>query len=185
MTAPRPPREDTQGRGRRSISAERERARAAPEFQVPWLERHASRLRWATALAIVLIGIRLVAPRPDGWRRWSDASAALQDVESVRTAALLYYQAASREWPAPGRFGQAPAGMLPYLPGGVSFGRARYHLAWEYAADSTSGARVIGISVVGDDPRLALAMAQRSPAGMAFVVSGGRFTALIASATGR
>ena len=182
MTAPRPPREDTQGRSRRSISAERERARTAPVVRQPWLVRHAVRLRWATGLAILLIGIRLVAPRPDGWRRWNDATAALQDVESVRTAALLYYQSASREWPPPGRFGQAPAGMLPYLPGGVSFGRARYHLAWEYATDSTSGSRVIGISVVGDDPRLALAMAERSAVGMAFVVSGRRFTALIASA---
>ena len=184
MTAARPPREDSQGRGQRSIAAERERQSTRPEPVVlqPWLERHASRLRWATGLAIVLIGIRLVAPRPDGWRRWSDATAALQDVESVRTAALLYYQSGSREWPPPGRFGQAPAGMLPYLPGGVSFGRARYRLAWEYAADSASGARIIGISVVGDDPRLALAIAQRSNSGMAFVVSGRRFTALIASA---
>jgi hypothetical protein len=153
--------------------------------EVSWLERYATRLRWATWIAVVLIAIRLIAPRPDGWRRWNDATAALQDVESARTGALIYYQAASLRWPEPGRFGQAPPGMLPYLPGGVSFGRERYHLAWEYAADSTSGARMIGISVVGDDPRLALAMAQRAPAGMPFIVSGGRFTALIASATGR
>lgn len=183
MTGPRPPREDMQGRGRRSIAAER--SRPAPVVQVPWLEVHASRLRWATAIAMVLIAVRLVAPRPDGWRRWNDATAALQDVESARTAALIYYQAAAREWPAPGRLGQAPPGMLPYLPGGMSFGRSRYHLAWEYAADTASGARVVGISVVGDDPRLALAIAQRAPAGMAFVVSGGRFTALIASAIRR
>lgn len=183
MTSSRPPREDTQGRGRRSVAAER--SRPAPEVHVPWIELHASRLRWATAIAILLIIVRLLAPRPDGWRRWNDAAAALQDLESARAAALIYYQAASHVWPAPGRLGQAPAGMLPYLPGGVSFGRARYHLAWEYAADTTSGAQVVGISVVGDDPRLALTIAQRSPAGMAYVVSGGRFTALIASAVGR
>lgn len=183
MTGPRPRREDTQGRGRRSISAER--ARPAPVAPVPWLARHASHLNWATWIAVAVIAIRLVAPRPDGYRRWNDATAALQDVESARTAALIYYQAASLQWPAPGRLGQAPPGMLPYLPGGVSFGRARYHLAWEYAADTASGARVIGISVVGDDPRLALAIARRAPAGMPFVVSGGRFTALIASASGR
>lgn len=183
MTGPRPAREDTRGRGQRSILAER--ARPAPVVEVSWFERNAPRLRWTTWIAVVLIVVRLVAPRPDGWRRWNDATAALQDVESARTAALSYYQAASHQWPAPGRFGQAPQGMLPYLPGGVSFGRARYHLAWEYAADSASGARVIGISVVGNDPRLALAMAQRAPAGMPFVISGGRFTMLIASATGR
>lgn len=187
MTAPRPPREDTQGRSRRSVSAERERERVrpAPVVEVPWLERHAARMRWATALALVLIGIRLIAPRPDGWRRWSDATAALLDVEAARTAALIYYQASAHEWPAPGRLGEAPAGVLPFLPGGVSFGRARYHLAWEYAADTTTGARIIGISVVGDDPLLALTIAKRSPSGMAYVVSGGRFTALIASAMGR
>ena len=183
MTAPRPIREDRQGRGQRSVSAER--ARTAPAAQVAWLVRYASRLRWATGIAVVLIAIRLVAPRPDGWRLWGDATAALQDVESARTAVLIYYQSAGREWPVPGRFGQAPAGMLPYLPGGVSFGRARYRLAWEYAADTISGARVIGISVVGDDMRLALAMAQRAPEGMPYVVSGGRFTALIASSSGR
>ena len=184
MTGPRPALEDTRGRGRRSILAERSQP-APPVKEVPWMERYASRLRWATWIAIVLIVIRLVAPRPDGWRRWSDATAALQDVETARNAALMYYQAASLRWPEPSRFGQAPQGMLPYLPGGVSFGRARYQLAWEYAADSTSGARVIGISVVGDDPRLALAMARRAPAGTPYVVSGGRFTVLIASASGR
>lgn len=136
-------------------------------------------------LALLLIVIRLISPRPDGWRRWSDASVALTDVESARTAALMYYQAANRQWPPPGRPGEAPAGMLPFIPGEVSFGRARYRLAWEYAADSTTGARVIAISVRGTDPLLALAMAQRAPEGMPFIVSGGRFIALIASATGR
>jgi hypothetical protein len=152
---------------------------------MPWIERHAARLRWVTALALLLIAIRLVAPRPDGWRRWRDAGAALLDVEAARTAALLHYQASARAWPAPGRFGQAPAGVLPFLPGGASYGRARYRLAWEYAADTTTGFQLIGISVVGDDPLLALTMARRSPSGMAYVVSGGRFTALIASAMGR
>jgi hypothetical protein len=142
-------------------------------------------MRWATALALVVIAIRLMAPRPDGWRRWNDASAALLDVESARTAALLYYHASAREWPAPGRFGETPAGVLPFLPGGASFGRARYRLAWEYAADTSTGSQIVGISVVGEDPRLALTMARRSPSGMAYVVSGGRFTALIASAMGR
>ncbi len=75
--------------------------------------------------------------------------------------------------------------MLPFLPGGVSFSRARYRLAWEYAADTISGARVIGISVAGDDARLAQTMAQRAPQGMPFIVSGRRFVALIASAPGR
>ncbi|MBI2409137.1 MAG: hypothetical protein HYV19_12630 [Gemmatimonadetes bacterium] len=151
----------------------------------PWLERHAVGLRRATWFAIAIIAVRLIAPRPDGWRRWSDAAAALADVEQARTAALLYYQAAAREWPAPGRPGVAPAGMLPFLPGDVSFARARYRLAWEYAADTTTGARVIGVSVLGDDPRLAQSMAARAPKGMPFVVSGHRFVALIASAAGR
>lgn len=152
---------------------------------VPWIERHAVRLRWVTVLAITVIAIRLVAPRPDGWRRWSDASAALLDVEAARTAVLLYYQASAREWPAPGRFGEAPTGALPFLPGGASFGRARYRLAWEYAADTASGSQVIGISVVGEDPLLALTMAKRAPSEMAYVVSGGRFIALIASVVRR
>lgn len=183
MTGPRRRREDTQGRSQRSISAER--ARPAPVARVKWLEQYATRLNWATGIAVLLIILRLVAPRPDGYRRWNDATAALQDVESARAAALIYFQASSLHWPPPGRLGQAPPGLLPYLPGGVSFGRARYHLAWEYAADTATGARVIGISVLGDDPRLALTMAQRAPAGMPFVVSGDRFTALIASAVGK
>ena len=162
-----------------------ERTRPAPVVGVPWFERHAARMRWATLLALMLIAIRIIAPRPDGWRRWSDASAALLDVEAARTAALLYYQASARKWPAPGRFGEAPAGVLPFLPSGASFGRARYRLAWEYAADTTNGSQIIGISVIGDDPLLALTMAKRSSSGMAYVVSGGRFTALIASALGR
>lgn len=162
-----------------------ERAHEARPVPPTWFEIHAGRIRWITWIAVAIIGLRLVSPRPDGWRRWSDAAAALQDVESARTASLIYYQAASRQWPAPGRLGNAPAGLVPYLPGGVSFGRARYHLAWEFAEDSVSGGRVIGISVVGTDSRLALAMAKRAPMGMPFVVSGGRFTALIASASGR
>lgn len=158
--------------------------RAPDHAGVPWLVVHARHIRWATWLGVVLIAIRLIAPRPDGWRRWGDASAALADAEQARTAALLYYQAASRQWPEPGRPGVAPAGMLPFLPGDVSFARARYKLAWEYAADTTTGARVIGISVIGDDPRLAQAMAQRAPDGMPFIVSGRRFVVLIASAAG-
>lgn len=150
----------------------------------PWLDRHAKHIRWATWIGITLIAIRLIAPRPDGWRRWSDATAALADAEQARTAALLYYQAASRQWPQPGRPGVAPAGMLPFLPGDVSFARPRYKLAWEYAADTTTGARVIGISVLGEDPLLAQAMARRAPEGMPFIVSGRRFVVLIASAAG-
>lgn len=145
---------------------------------------HAKRIRWATWIGIALIAIRLIAPRPDGWRRWSDATAALTDAEQARTAALLYYQAASRQWPEPGRPGVAPAGMLPFLPGDVSFARSRYKLAWEYAADTLTGARVIGVSVIGDDPLLAQAMARRAPDGMPFIVSGRRFVVLIASAAG-
>ncbi len=110
---------------------------------------------------------------------------ALQDVEAARTAALISYQAADRAWPAPGRFGQAPQALLPFLPGEAAFSRPRYHLGWEYAADSVSGVRLIGVSVVGVDPRLASIMAHRAPAGMSFVVSNGRFIALIASALGR
>ena len=147
--------------------------------------RHGARVRWATWIGLALIFIRLVAPRPDGWRRWHDAEDALNDVAAARTAALISYQAAGRAWPAPGRAGQAPQALLPYLAGDASFGRARYHLAWEFAADSTSGARLIGISVVGDDPTLALTIARRAPAGTPYVVSNGRFIALIASAVGR
>ena len=174
---------------RRGVATERlttsgEQAPPAPSVSL-FLERHATRIRWTTWIAIALIAIRLVAPRPDGWRRWSDAAAAISDVTAARAAALLYYQAASREWPTPGRSGVVPSGMLAYLPGGTSFGRARYRLAWEYAADTTSGARVIGITVTGDDPGLAQAMALRAPEGMPFIVSGRRFTALIASAAGR
>lgn len=160
-------------------------APAAPSGQWPWIEGHAARIRWATWLAIALIFVRLIVPRPDGWRRWNDAAAALADVETARTSALLYYQAAARQWPPAGRAGVVPRGMLPFLPGGMSYGRARYHLRWEYAADSATGARVIGISVLGTDPRLALTIARRAPQGMPFLVSGGRFTALISSASGR
>lgn len=162
-----------------------ERDRAAKPGRVSWLDQHAVKLRWATWIALAIIVIRLVAPRPDGWRRWSDAAAALSDVEEARTAALLHYQAALRQWPAPGRPGVAPASMLAYLPGSVSYTRPSYRLAWEYAADTTSGARVIGVSVLGDDPLLAQAMAARAPDGMPFIVSGRRFVALIASSTGR
>ncbi|MFA6167360.1 MAG: hypothetical protein WC700_12150 [Gemmatimonadaceae bacterium] len=158
--------------------------RASTQADLPWLELHAKRIRWATWIGIALIAIRLIAPRPDGWRRWSDATAALADAEQARTAALLYYQAASRQWPEPGRPGVAPAGMLPFLPGDVSFARPRYKLAWEYAADTTTGARVIGISVIGEDPLLAQAMVRRAPDGMPFIVSGRRFVVLIASAAG-
>ncbi len=158
--------------------------RAQPARQ-SWMERNATSLRWATWIGVALIVIRLIAPRPDGWHRWSDAAQALTDVEQARTAALLYYQSAGKTWPAPGRPGVVPAGMLPFLPGDVSFSRPRYRLAWEYAADTVSGARVIGISVTGDDARLALAMARRAPEGMPFIVSGRRFVALIASASGR
>jgi len=168
---------------RRSTSGER--TRPAPAAPDPWFVRQGPRLRWATWIGVVLIVIRLVAPRPDGWRRWHDADAALSDIEAARTAALISYQAAGRAWPAPGRFGQAPQALLPYLAGDASFGRARYHLAWEYAADTTSGARLIGISVAGGDPQLARVMARRAPAGMPFVVSNGRFIALLASAVGR
>jgi hypothetical protein len=173
---PRPAETRTGGRRRPKVDGEVSR---------PWLERHAVRLRRATWIALAIIAVRLIAPRPDGWRRWSDAAAALADVEQARTAALLYYQGAARAWPAPSRLGVAPAGMLPFLPGNVSFARARYRLAWEYAADTTTGARVIGVSVLGDDPRLAQTMAARAPQGMPFVVSGHRFVALIASAAGR
>ncbi|MBA4070682.1 MAG: hypothetical protein C0497_02445 [Gemmatimonas sp.] len=161
-----------------------ESGRSPDQAGFPWLERHAKRIRWATWIGIALIAIRLIAPRPDGWRRWSDAAAALADAEQARTAALLYYQAASRQWPAPGRPGVAPAGMLPFLPGDVFFARPRYKLAWEYAADTTTGAHAIGISVVGEDPRLAQTMAQRAPDGMRFIASGRRFVVLIASAAG-
>ncbi|MEI6181412.1 MAG: hypothetical protein WCP31_11695, partial [Chloroflexales bacterium] len=87
--------------------------------------------------------------------------------------------------PPPGRSGEAPANMLSYLPGEASFSRARYKLAWEYAADTATGARLIGISVTGTDPLLAFTMARRAPEGLPFIVSSGRFTVLIASATGR
>lgn len=176
---------------RRAVTAERARAereernRTAKPGRVSWLDHHAVKFRWATWIALAIIAIRLVAPRPDGWRRWSDAAAALSDVEEARTAALLHYQAALRQWPAPGRPGVAPPAMLAYLPGSVSYTRSSYRLAWEYAADTTSGARVIGVSVLGDDPLLAQAMAARAPDGMPFVVSGRRFVALIASSTGR
>jgi len=167
----------------RGAGSERSRVgRAGPQG---WHQRNAGRVRWTTWIAIVLIAIRLIAPRPDGWRRWSDASTALLDVEAARTAALLYYQAASRTWPPPGRPGVAPSGMLPFLPGDVSYARPRYRLAWEYAADTLTGARVIGISVTGDDARLAQTMALRAPQGMPFIVSGRRFVALIGSAPGR
>ena len=182
MTGAGPIREARTGERRRPRVAE---PRPAAGRSAPWLERYATRIRWATWIGVAVIAIRLIAPRPDGWRRWGDADTALSDVEQARTAALMYYQAAGREWPAPGRPGAAPRGMLAFLPGEVSFSRARYRLAWEYAADTVSGARVIGVSVIGDDPRLAQTMAQRAPAGMPFVVSGRRFVALIASAPGR
>jgi hypothetical protein len=191
MTGPRPSsgaqppakrRPSTAGERRPSESA-RPRVEAASEPD--WLVVNASRFRWATWIAVLVIAVRLIAPRPDGWHRWNDASTALSDVESARTSALMYYQAASHQWPQPGRAGIAPTAMLPYLPGGLSYARSRYRLTWEYAADTTSGTRIVGITVTGDDPRLALAIAERAPLGMPFVVSGGRFTALIASAVGR
>lgn len=170
---------------RPSGQARRQPPSSPRRTRIPWLIRERTRLRAATWIGVVLIAIRLIAPRPDGWRRWNDAGAALADVDAARTAALVAYQAAGRQWPAPGRLGQVPHALLPYFPGDHSFSSARYHLAWEYAADTASGVRLIGISVVGDDPRLALTMAKRAPEGMSFVVSGGRFIALIASALGR
>jgi len=185
-----PPNGPRPGDGRPPKPTERrpgepDRVRSVRTAPLSWVERHAVRIRQVTWFAVALIAIRLIAPRPDGWHRWNDAAAALNDVESVRTAALMYYQGAQHQWPLPGRPGVAPSGMLPYLPGDVSFASERYRLAWEYAADTLSGARVVGISVTGNDPRLALTMAQRAPDGMPYVVSGSRFTALIASATGR
>lgn len=171
-------------RGQMQVSGERRAAPAAPR-RVPWLEANAARLRWTTWMALAVIALRLIVPRPDGWRRWSDADAALADVAAARTSALLYYQSGTREWPAPGRPGIAPSAMLPYLSGATSYSRARYKLQWEYAADTLSGARVIGISVIGDDPLLAGTMARRAPEGMPYLVSGRRFIALIASAAGR
>jgi len=181
MTGPGPFPEPRSGARRRPRAAS-DRTPDLPRG--PWLERHAKHIRWATWCGVALIAIRLIAPRPDGWQRWSDATAALADAEQARTAALLYYQSAARQWPAPGRPGVIPPGMLPFLPGDVSFARPAYKLAWEYAADTTTGARVIGISVLGEDPRLAQTMAQRAPEGMPFIVSGRRFVVLIASAAG-
>lgn len=183
------PRTGDRSRDLRSGDPLRRRRAGVPEPssppRPPFTVRHATRIRWVTWISVLIIAIRLIAPRPDGWRRWSDAEQALADVGQARTAALLYYQSAGRTWPAPGRPGVVPAGMLPFLPGEVSFARPRYKLTWEYAADTLSGARVIGVSVSGDDPRLAQAMAQRAPQGMPFIVSGRRFVALIASASGR
>lgn len=171
------------GAGRRTREIAREREPVAPPTS--WMVTYAERIRWTTWIAVALIVLRLVVPRPDGWRRWSDAEAALNDAEAARTAALLSYQAADKTWPPPGRIGVAPANMLPYLPGEASFSRARYRLAWEYAADTSTGARVIGISVTGTDPQLPFAMAKRAPEGLPYIISGDRFTVLIASAAGR
>lgn len=116
-------------------------------------------------------------------RNAARTAALASDVRAIQIAALHYY-ADFEQWPAESAPGQVPAGLGPYLPGGLnqSFDRPEYTL--DYQNLTASGEPLIGVAVHSADPRLLAkfiaTFAHRTP----FFLAGGTLTYLIAGPGG-
>jgi prepilin-type N-terminal cleavage/methylation domain-containing protein len=81
-------------------------------------------------LAVVSILTRIALPSFQEAATRARATAALGDVEVVRTAAVNYH-ARTNEWPAEAPAGQVPPELVNDLPEGFSFDRGAYQLDWD------------------------------------------------------
>ena len=117
----------------------------------------------AMVLAIVSILARIALPNVQEAITRARATAAVGDVEVVRTAAAAFY-ARSNQWP-----GEAPAGVVPEgldadLPDGFTFDRGTYQLDWERwtlpeVPGGSSSNTLLGVSISTEDELLGNAVA--------------------------
>ena len=115
-------------------------------------------------LAVISIVVRIALPNVQEALARARASAALGDVEVVRTAAAAFY-ARANGWPEDAPPGVVPEGLEEDLPAGFSFDRGTYRIDWERwsVPDGLPGGSgsttLLGISIATDDPLLGNAVA--------------------------
>jgi prepilin-type N-terminal cleavage/methylation domain-containing protein len=117
----------------------------------------------AMVLAIVSILARIALPNFQEAILRARATAAVGDVEVVRTAAAAFY-ARSNQWPDEAPAGVVPEGLAADLPDGFTFDRGDYQLDWERwtlpeVQGSAGSNTLLGVSIATDDELLGNAVA--------------------------
>lgn len=105
------------------------------------------------------------------------------DVRAVQVGVLQYY-ADFEQWPAETGAGLVPAGLGPYLPGGLnqSFDRTEYVL--DYQNLTVAGTPLIAVAITSADARLLAKFIATFAGRTPFFLSGGTLTYLIAGPGG-
>jgi type II secretory pathway pseudopilin PulG len=110
-------------------------------------------------LLLVLLSVLMALFQPYVHRARVRASAAevVQDLDALKDA-VLSYQTEQNQWPPEGIRGIIPPGLEDYLPDGFSFRKPGYVLDYEVWAGQESPPFEIGLSYIGTDQELGLAV---------------------------
>ncbi|MGH7694333.1 MAG: type II secretion system protein [Gemmatimonadaceae bacterium] len=127
-------------------------------------------------LAIIGILARYGIPRFWEIRRRATAASIVGDMQTIRDAALNYYQDGD-VWPPDYAAGVTPAELVKYLPNQFDFTRRGNMLDYErWTIGSTS---VIGVGLVTSDPNLGPAVENIMGRSMVAFSSGSSYTFLL------
>lgn len=127
-------------------------------------------------LAIIGILARIGIPRFWEIRRRATAASIVGDMQTIRDAALNYYQDGD-VWPPDYAAGVTPIELVKYLPDQFNFTRKGYMLDFErWTIGSTS---VIGVGLVTSDPNLGPAVENIMGRSMVAFSSGSSYTFLL------
>lgn len=140
-------------------------------------------------VTMTIIGLltQIAVPRYSDMKRRATAAAILGDVHAVRIAAFTHYTEAG-SFPPNAAAGRVPPLLVPYLPSGFTFRRADFTYDWHVWNVTTGrGAsrvreRLVGITVVVQDPKLAAQLVKAAGAGFIPIVTATQVTFLVSAA---
>lgn len=135
-------------------------------------------------LLIVAILAGLAVPAYGKISLRARATAALADIEAIRTAAFAY-NADTNRWPADVSRGIVPPELKPYLGEGFSFERGSYLLDWDNwglgNADRSGRTVLLGVSLVTSEEALGDALVNLVGDKAAAFTIGEHYTFIIAA----
>ena len=116
-------------------------------------------------------------------RATARTAALAADFRSVTVAALNYY-ADKDEWPPETGAGAVPAGLAPYLPGGLTTTFARPEYSLDFENIPVEGSPLIAVSVTTTDPKLMGKLISTFSNRTPFFMNGGKLSYLISGPGG-
>jgi prepilin-type N-terminal cleavage/methylation domain-containing protein len=116
-------------------------------------------------------------------RNTARAAEVVGDFRSVMVGSYNYYSDFG-DWPPDAGPGAPPPGLVPYLPGSVTFSKPEYTLEFNNLGLG-GGAYMIGVTVTSGDPVLMNRLIRNLGGKAPYFVAGGTLTYVIVGADGK